>query len=246
MTLDVTTLGSGPRVVFVHGSVTDAALSWHKQRPLAKRWTLVLPNRPGYGASPIEGRVDFAADAPAIASLLDEPSHLVGHSYGGIVAMLAAVMRPECVRSLTVIEPPAFAVTRGEPETDAYVAQMLGLWKNRLDDPEAFLRRFAPLLGVDLAPRPLSPALLQGARLLLDERGPWEAELPLAELARSGIPMLVVSGGHHPVLERVCDLIAVTTGARRECITGAGHSVSRIGTRFNAVLESFWTSLARP
>ncbi len=241
----MTTRGTGPRVVFVHGSVTDAALSWHKQRALAKRWTLVMPNRPGYGSSPIAGRVDFDVDAPLIAELLDEPAHLVGHSYGGIVAMGAAALRPHAVRSLTIVEPPAFGVARDEPLVAAYVAEMRALWSLGIDDPETFLRRFAPVLGFEVSPKPLAAPLAQGARLLLTERGPWEAAPPLAALAVTAFPKLVVSGGHHPAFERVCDAIAVATGARRECVAGAGHSIPRTGACFNALLEAFWLSAER-
>ena len=50
--LDVERLGDGPPVLFIHGSVVRAALTWRKQRELAERWTLILPNRPGFGKSP--------------------------------------------------------------------------------------------------------------------------------------------------------------------------------------------------
>src|SRR3954470_3527312 len=43
--LDGETLGSGPRVVLVHGSIVDARRTWRHQLGLAERWTLVLPNR---------------------------------------------------------------------------------------------------------------------------------------------------------------------------------------------------------
>ena len=72
----------------------DAALSAEtvaaEQKPLAERWQLVVVNRPGFAPNPPEPRCDFEADAEAIAALLDEPAHLVGHSYGGLIALLAA------------------------------------------------------------------------------------------------------------------------------------------------------------
>ena len=50
-----------PRVVLLHGSVTNAALSWGGQAALADRFELVLPNRPGFPPNPPVGRVDFDA-----------------------------------------------------------------------------------------------------------------------------------------------------------------------------------------
>jgi pimeloyl-ACP methyl ester carboxylesterase len=50
----------------------------------------LAPDRPGHGRSP-DVRQDFESEAHLIADqLLDEPAHLVGYSYGAIVAMLAA------------------------------------------------------------------------------------------------------------------------------------------------------------
>jgi hypothetical protein len=50
---------------------------------------------------------------------------------------------------------------------------------------------------------------------------------------------MVVSGGHSPAFEAVCDAIAAATGARREVLAGARHSVQQTGEPFNALLEDF-------
>lgn len=68
--LDVAQHGAGPRVVLVHGSVVGAERTWRRQLPLAERWTLALPNRPGFAASPPLARGDFEAEAPLVAELL--------------------------------------------------------------------------------------------------------------------------------------------------------------------------------
>src|SRR5689334_876440 len=115
-------LGSGPRVVFVHGSIVGAETTWRHQAPLAERWTLCLPNRPGFGASPPLERGDFEAEAPLIAELLEDGAHLVGHSYGAVIALFAAAARPEAVLSLTVSEPGSLRVAAGDPAVDALIA----------------------------------------------------------------------------------------------------------------------------
>ena len=47
------------------------------------------------------------------------------------------------------------------------------------------------------------------------ERGPWEAEIPLADLAALGLPTLVVSGAHHPAFEAICDVLERELRAER-------------------------------
>ena len=111
--LHVECWGRGPPVVLVHGAVADGRATWMDQRPLAERWTLTVPDRPGFGENPPVERVDFDVDAPLVAELLADGAHLVGHSYGGVISLLAAARRPEAVWSLTVVEPPAFGVARG-------------------------------------------------------------------------------------------------------------------------------------
>ena len=239
MTLHVERLGDGPPVLLVHGSVTGARLTWREQLPLAERWTLLLADRPGFGESPPLERSDFEAEAPFVAELLDEPVHVVAHSYGGVISMLAAAMRPDAVRSLTVVEPPAFGVARGDPAVEAFVARGIELWTEGPDDAAAFLERFFGLVGSRPIPGRLKPELEQGARLLMRERYPWEAQIPLEELAAGPFPKLAVSGGHDDAFEAVCDVLAERIGAERAVITGQGHGVQRTGTPFNERLERF-------
>src|SRR2546421_5484229 len=91
----VETLGRGPRVVLVHGSVGNGASTWSAQEPLAERFTLVVPDRPGSPPNPPVERVDFEEQAPLVADLLGEGAHLVGHSYGGGISLHAAALRPD-------------------------------------------------------------------------------------------------------------------------------------------------------
>src|ERR687887_198110 len=79
---------------------------------------IVPPARRGPPPTPPVERVDFEEQAPLVADLLEDGAHLVAHSYGGVVSLYAAALRPEAVRSLTVIEPPAFGIARGHPAVD--------------------------------------------------------------------------------------------------------------------------------
>jgi pimeloyl-ACP methyl ester carboxylesterase len=241
--------GEGPPVVFVHGGVLNGTMTWSAQQPLAERWRLVIIDRPGFGASDPVDRVDFAADARLLVEFLDQSQHrwgvdrvhLVGHSYGGVICLLAAATRPEALRSLTVIEPPAFGVAAGQPAVDDLVAGLKHHWREGpRDNPDQFLDIFLRLVGsATELPDPLPPPLARGAAMLIVERGPWEADIALTQLAGAPFPKLVVSGAHSAAFDAVCDVLERGLVADRAVIAGAGHSVPRTGEAFNQQLERF-------
>jgi pimeloyl-ACP methyl ester carboxylesterase len=231
--------GSGPRIVLVHGSVGNGQESWAEQRLLAERFTLVIVDRPGFLPNPPVDRVDFEEHAGLVAELLEDGDHLVGHSYGGVVSLYAAAARSESLRSLTVIEPPAFGLARGRKDVDDLIARLIDFWEAGPRDPREFLARFLAEVGRrGQLPDPLPPGLEQGARTLMVERGPWEADPPLDKLADAPFPKLVVSGAHHFAFDAVCDVLEERLGAERAVLPGAGHQAQR-APGFNETLVDF-------
>jgi len=154
--------------------------------------------------------------------------------------LLAAARCPEPIRSLTVIEPPATRVALDDHDVAAFAAGGVELYaRGQADDPEAFLRRFLTAVGSTFnPPSPLPPDLEQGARALAVERGPWEAQIHLGELAAKPFPKLVVSGAHHPAFDAICDALEHELRAERVVLPGCGHSVQR-HPDFNAALADF-------
>jgi pimeloyl-ACP methyl ester carboxylesterase len=232
-------MGNRPRLLLVHGSVVNAELTWSAQKPLAERFEIVAPNRRGFPPGPDVERVDFEDEAVWLEQFVEPGTHLVGHSYGGVIALLAAARRPELLRSLTVIEPPAFGVARGVPTADEFIARIEEHWTSGPRDPAEFLRGFLSLVGSSTPPGNFTPELLQGARTLMVERSPAQAVIPLDELAAAPFPKLVVSGAHSPAFEAVCDVLEERLGAARAVLPGAGHSVQRLGEPFNELLTEF-------
>ncbi len=235
------------RIVFVHGSVVNGRATWGAQRPLGDRFELLVLDRPGFPPNPPANRVDFEADATLVAGLVREGDHVVGHSYGGVITLLAAAERPELLRSLTVIEPPATRVALDVPAVAAFAEGGRVLYESgaATDDPETFLRDFLAAVGSSFdPPSPLPPDLEQGARALMVERGPWEAEIPLPALAATPFPKLVVSGAHHPAFDAICDTLERELHAERIVLPGYGHVV-QLHPNFNDLLAVFVERAAR-
>jgi pimeloyl-ACP methyl ester carboxylesterase len=223
------------RLVFVHGSVGNAAATWSAQRPLEDRFECVFLTRGGYPPGPPLERIDFDEQADDVTAALREGDHLVGHSYGGVVSLLAAARRP-VLASLTVGEPPCFGVARGHPAVEEFLARF-----DAFDaaGPREYLEFFLPLVGSGIRlPDPLPPALEQGARAAMAERTPDEALIPLDELAATPFPKLVVSGAHSGAFDAVCDVLEQRLPAQRVVLAGAGHSLPR-APGYNEALTAF-------
>ena len=107
-------------------------------------------------------------------------------------------------------------------------------------DPVEYLAGFLPLVGSrSELPTVLSPDDERNVRSFMTERNPWEADVPLAALRGLAFPKLVVSGGHHPAFDAVCDVLEDQLRAERATITGARHSPQRTGEPFNGLLADF-------
>ena len=232
--------GAGTPVVLVHGSLATSNEEWQAQRPLADEgFRLLVVDRRGYGQSPVVEGEDFLRDADDIAELMDEGAHLVGHSYGGLVVLFAAARRPEATLSLALLEPGAFALGQHHPAARALVDDVRRLWDQDLPDEE-WVVRFLRAVGSDALPPELLAAAVPLVPILRRGRPLWHNELPLAELASSRFPKLVVSGGHSPGFDAICDELAERIGASRMVVTGAGHEIQFTGRPLNEALLALW------
>ena len=214
--------------MLIHGSVGNASVWSATRRALEPAYDVVTPTRGGYPPGPLLERIDFERQAEEVAPELGEGAHLVGHSYGGVIALLIAAAHSARVRSLSVSEPPAFGVARGSPVVDELVERLADHFEHGPREPRAFAEGFLALVGSGLRlPDPLPPGLEQGIRATMAERGPWEAAIPLGELAAAPFPKLVVSGAHDPAFDAVCDVLEQRLGAERAVLPGADHSLMR-------------------
>ena len=235
-------MGAGRRIVFVHGGGAGGALAWQAQVPLAAHWLLVMPRRPGYGGSPRNpsGREDFEYDAGLIAQLIQAGDHVVAHSYGAAVAMLAVAQAPGRAASLTIIESGTSDIAKDDAAVTSFHYATLGLAAHPPADNEAFLRTLFRIIEPSRPLPPVLPPPLQAfARHLPQFRFPAEAVVPEEALRNAGIPFLHVSGGHSPAYEGITDRLAQKLGGERLVIAGGGHMPQTTGAPFNQALAQF-------
>lgn len=100
--------GQGQALVLVHGSPGEGR-AWARVLPhLEGKFRIVTPDLPGYGESDPAHLPGTQAKAAAIAALIraiGQPVWLCGHSYGGNVALHAALEVPEALLGLGLFEP---------------------------------------------------------------------------------------------------------------------------------------------
>jgi len=108
---------STAHVVALHGSASSSKQWQSLVAYLEDRFTVITPDLPGYGTNKETGVLPgLAGDATSVISEMErigEPVHLVGHSYGGAIALKIALMRPDLLASLTVYEPVMFSLLMG-------------------------------------------------------------------------------------------------------------------------------------
>jgi pimeloyl-ACP methyl ester carboxylesterase len=235
--------GEGPEVLLVHGGASPRT-TWRALSALSSRWTLAFVHRRGYPPSPRppEGRQDFDVDANDLTPLLDRRPHVVAHSYGVLGTLIAAARRPECVRSLTLIEPPIYFLVERDPEVARLEAMGNAVLTHGLDTDAATLGEFLSLAGApNVGDGPLPEDVASGVRRAQGGRLPGEANLALDALRQARIPSLVASGKHSQGLERICDALAAAVDAERLIAPGAGHFVAA-APNFADRLEQFLLS----
>jgi pimeloyl-ACP methyl ester carboxylesterase len=179
---------------------------------------------------------DEAARAIALIDNSEEKVHLVGHSYGGGVALHVALARPNQIASMALYEPSAFHLLRqlGEPGAEAY-AEISGVAWCLCDRVMSGNYRAAVAVFVDYWNGPgtwdaMRPAA-QNALIRWAPKGPLDFRAviddPTSARAYRGLnmPVLILRGEHAPTPTRVIadGLSELLPASRLMKIDGAGH-----------------------
>jgi pimeloyl-ACP methyl ester carboxylesterase len=179
------------------------------------------------------------------------PVHLLGHSFGGLVARRAVLADPAAVDSLTLLGSGPAGLTGPRADLLEHLSPLLAAGGLQLvSDTLEALAREDPR-------RPAVPAAVQEfytARFLRNSaaglQGMAEAMLGepdrVAELSATGVPVLVAHGiADDAWSPAVQEDMAHRLGARHVVIDGAVHSpaIENTAATLRALL-GFWTSLA--
>lgn len=206
-----------PRLVFAHGS----GLAGRDAFPLQARAfpDAAFPVLPGYGADePAVG--DVAAAAQTIALQAAEADGLVGYSYGGVVAAMAACM--EQPAALVLIEPALFQLARDRPATASLIERLEPIYLDAGATDETFEQAFLhALTGQDVG-RALTAEALRSSRRARLHGAPWRHAIDPGCLAETR--MLVLTGGWNAEYEEVAAALT-ELGAAHEVLAGHGHRV---------------------
>ena len=235
-------LGSGDPVVLLHCSGSSRAQWRVLIDRLSRDFRVLAPDLYGYGATgawPAQAPFTLEDEAQIVLALLErcgEPAHLVGHSYGGAVALHVARERGDLVRSLAVIEPVAFHLLRdGDDEDDASLAEVAGIVGavQRSLDCGAYEHGFGRFFdywsgagawaAIPQAKRPAIAAHLP--KVALDFRATIRDRARSRDFRRLAMPALVIQGERSPrPTRRICARLAGTLpDVRVATVPSAGH-----------------------
>jgi len=238
-TVDYTDEGTGPAVVMLHGSFIGNR-QWRRLiGELSPHFRCLAPNLLGYGqTSPWPGRRrqtldDATAIALAVCGLADEPIRIVGHSWGGGVALVTAHQLGPRVAELVLYEPMIGGLLAGHQRDEAAQA-IEGLYaavRTHCDarDWTTLAQIFTDYFNGEGSWHALAP---ERQRAMVDQTPPncheWDAGMPPITADRlRGITAhtLVMRGSETPfVLREITEVLlqAFPQWELRE-IAGAGH-----------------------
>jgi pimeloyl-ACP methyl ester carboxylesterase len=251
--------GEGLPILLLHGLAGGAANWADLAPPLARRHRVIVPDLPGHGGSsalPAAPNVDAYAERVRLLAEREGalPAVLVGHSFGGLVALRLALRAPHAVAGVVLAAPAGISTRRRLAQA---VVEALGILRpGRLVAPiHAQIGRSRPLrypvfayfetsdplaltpAGVEgfLAPQALhTDTLAAGRAMVLDD--------PRSDLDRLGCPALVLWGSR----DRQVRIVDAFEYARRlhaplRVIADCGHLL--IGERPDACLDAIETFL---
>lgn len=233
MALVVSVRGQGTPVVLVHSGGMSGR-QWRKLAELLEpSHRVIVPDLLGSGDNPPwpdDAPFHFEQDLAELEQLLaaEQPAHLIGHSYGGLLTLLLARKLP--VRSLSLFDPVAFGVLHDQPDRAALLAASDPLIVADEGGDENWFRQFVDYwngAGTWAAmPQPARDGFLRvGRKVFLEVKSLLADRTPASGYAHITAPTLLLTGERTPPAERrVMDrLAAVMPRARLEVIDGAGH-----------------------
>ena len=237
--IDYQETGSGPAVLFVAGSFSTPAAWGGMQKRLPPGYRFIGTSICGYGATGETrslGDFGMAHQVRVIAAVAREagaPVHLVGHSFGGTVALAAALAGAVEVLSIATFEANPLVIMRERGRTDLFAAThaMSAAFEAAYHDGERDAAgRIIDFWGgagsFAAMPEPVQDYCRATTFAnVLDWRTAFAFEATPADYARLSMPALIVRGGlANPAMVAITEgLAASLPDARSAVVDGASH-----------------------
>ena len=233
--------GAGPAVVCVHASASSSAQWRPLMDRLAPRFRTLAVDLYGSGKSarwPSSQTLSLADEVsfldPVLAAAGDR-FHLVGHSYGGAVALKTALAHPERLRSLILFEPVLFSLLFADDATQPAALEIAAVRDDTVaavqrGDHDAAGGRFVDYwMGGGVwagMPATRRQAVAEAMSAVSSE---WDAAFmeptPLEGLATLDVPVLLLTGSDSPASSRAVARLLMKALPRVTTveIEGVGH-----------------------
>lgn len=248
---------AGEPVVLIHGSSSDIR-TWDRQLPAIGEKHRAIAYSRRYARPNVDialGQDDqMLPHVEDLAAFLDglgiSRAHLVGHSWGGFIALLAAIRHPQIVRSLVLMEPPVLTLFVSTPPQPHEIFRLLlrrprtaiaivrfgltalapAVRAYRRGDDEAAMRAFGHGVFGKASFENISPERKQQAR---DNVGADRAQVlgaglpPISddEVRRVSVPVMLIVGDRSPAIMRLMSdhLDEILPNSRKVFIANASH-----------------------
>ena len=234
--------GTGETVLLLHGSAGSHLLWRRLSRALEAGYLVIAPDLWGYGQSSAWHDILHFGLAEEMAPLWhllprDGPLHIVGYSYGAVVALGLALAKKRTLSSLALIEPVAFRLL--EDGGHAHLFDQVASWRRRFEahaqrgDIDAAMRSFVHYWSAgavaweSFAEEARDQLLTAVPRILLDQRVAFETSFSGEALTSLAVPTLLVCGGRSPspTRELALELARRIRGSELAVIEAAGHDL---------------------
>lgn len=229
--------GSGPPLVLVHGTTADHT-RWGPLRPaFEEHFTVNAIDRRGRGESGDSTEYALereAEDVAAVVDSIDESVVLLGHSYGAICSLEAALQTNNLCK-LVLYEPP-LPVSDHEPDTEGILNEMTAL-VNDGENEQALVQFFREVVGSSpteleaYSSSPDWPARVEAVHTAIrEERSRKGYEFDATRFAGLPIPTLLLSGDESDqFLTDATDVLSAALPNSRIVIFG-GHGHAAMNT----------------
>jgi len=241
--------GSGPAILFVHGSGGHHAAWWQQVAALCEEFTVLTVDLRGFGKSDssmdeFDGQ-DFPGDVVAVLDQEDiTDAMLVGQSIGSVAALRAGLLRPERVSSVVLghslggISHPELKELAAADRSEAVKLPVIDrLLTKEFQTGRADLTFLFQQMGT------FNVARMQDLRNL-DTNGP-----SLEEIQASGVKVAFLAGEKDAVLsvKTVTRAHELLPGSHLEIVEGAPHSMYwETPDKYNAAIARLRTILTAP